>query len=156
MICFNVAGTRFNLRAAAIIEHQGKVLLHRAASDDFWTLPGGRVEPGEDAAATVAREMREELDESVDCGHLVMLIENFFAVAGQANHELGLYFQARLAEDSTLPRRASPFLVTDNGVPFEFNWFSRGQLAALHVLPLPVKELLLDDDRRLRHVVDRG
>ncbi|MEN3031831.1 NUDIX hydrolase [Chromobacterium amazonense] len=156
MISVDIAGTRFNLRAAAIIEHEGKVLLHRALSDDFWTLPGGRVEPGEHAAATVEREMREELDEQVACGPLLLLAENFFNYRGQPNHEIGLYFETRLAANSTLPLRASPFVVHDAGAPLEFVWFDRGQLADLRMLPMEVKDLLLNDKRNLRHVVNRG
>uniref|UniRef100_UPI000A7BA890 NUDIX hydrolase n=1 Tax=Chromobacterium subtsugae TaxID=251747 RepID=UPI000A7BA890 len=115
MISVDIAGTRFNLRAAAIIEHGGKVLLHRAIGDDFWTLPGGRVDPDEEAPKTVEREMLEELGETMRCGNLVMLIENFFTAGGQRNHELGVYFQAHLATDSALPGRATPFVIEDGG-----------------------------------------
>lgn len=42
----------------------GQVLLvqrARAPSQGLWTLPGGRLEPGEDAKTAAARELREEL-----------------------------------------------------------------------------------------------
>jgi ADP-ribose pyrophosphatase YjhB (NUDIX family) len=47
---------------AAVIVHDGKVLLFQHV---FWTaarwgLPGGGIEPGEDAAAAIRREVREE------------------------------------------------------------------------------------------------
>ncbi|WP_225547066.1 NUDIX hydrolase [Chromobacterium violaceum] len=155
MISIDIAGTRFNLRAAAIIEHEGKVLLHRLIRDDFWTLPGARVEPDEEAPKTVEREMLEELGETVHCGDMVMLIENFFTARGQRNHELGLYFQAHLAADSALPGRAAPFIIEDGGACLEFDWFSREQLAALRILPLAVNDLLSGEDRSLRHVVNR-
>lgn len=48
MISVNIAGHRFQLRAAAVVVHGGFVLLHRLQGDAFWALPGGRVEPGED------------------------------------------------------------------------------------------------------------
>jgi 8-oxo-dGTP diphosphatase len=53
------------LVAAAIIEHGGKVLLARRRADVpyplLWEFPGGKVEPGEDPADCVVREVREEL-----------------------------------------------------------------------------------------------
>ncbi|KUM01683.1 NUDIX domain-containing protein [Chromobacterium subtsugae] len=155
MISVDIAGTRFNLRAAAIIEHEGKVLLHRLIRDDFWTLPGGRVEPDEEAPQTVEREIFEELGETVRCGEMVMLIENFFTAGGQRNHELGLYFQVHLAAGSALPSRATPFAIEDGGARLEFDWFSREQLGELRILPQPMKDMLISEDRSLRHVINR-
>ena len=82
MISFIVDGVRFNFRAAAVIVDDGYVLLHRAAHEDFWSLPGGRVEAGEASAATVARELTEELGPACDArvGRLLWVVENFFDV----------------------------------------------------------------------------
>src|SRR5689334_21162768 len=96
MISVDIAGHRFQLRAAAVIVHEGFVLLHRLDGDEYWALPGGRVEPGEAANATLVREMIEELDEPVECAELLYVVENFFAHAGKPNHEIGLYFRTAL------------------------------------------------------------
>ena len=47
---------------AAIIfnEHREKILLTRRADNGRWCLPGGRMEPGEDAAEACEREAWEE------------------------------------------------------------------------------------------------
>jgi ADP-ribose pyrophosphatase YjhB (NUDIX family) len=58
---------RFNYRIVGVAmrgeeeQDQCEVLLHRAVTDDFWALPGGRAELLEPADATLRREMREEL-----------------------------------------------------------------------------------------------
>jgi 8-oxo-dGTP diphosphatase len=52
----------------------GRLLLVRRANEPgrgLWSIPGGRVEPGEDDAAALAREMREETDLVVEPGALV-------------------------------------------------------------------------------------
>lgn len=53
------------LVAAAVIEHNGKILLARRKADApyslLWEFPGGKVEPGEDPRDCVVREIREEL-----------------------------------------------------------------------------------------------
>lgn len=38
---------KFNLRVSCIIEKDGRMLLHRKKTDDFWNLLGGRVKYGE-------------------------------------------------------------------------------------------------------------
>jgi hypothetical protein len=40
----------FRVRVAGVAVHDGRVLFHRAAHDDFWALPGGRVAAGETLA----------------------------------------------------------------------------------------------------------
>lgn len=49
----------------AVIEHQGRVLLAQRPPDKHlpfkWEFAGGKVEPGEDPAAAIVREVREEL-----------------------------------------------------------------------------------------------
>jgi 8-oxo-dGTP diphosphatase len=50
---------------AAVIERDGRVLIcQRSATDRYplkWEFPGGKVEPGEDPRAALARELEEEL-----------------------------------------------------------------------------------------------
>jgi 8-oxo-dGTP diphosphatase len=49
----------------ALIERDGRVLLAQRPVDKHlprkWEFPGGKVEPGEDSAAAIVREIREEL-----------------------------------------------------------------------------------------------
>ena len=94
MISFDAANHRFNLRAAAVFIQENYVLLHRMESDVIWALPGGRVEPGENAASAVVREMMEELGEVVHCGELLYVVENFFEHKSKPNHEVGTTFVA--------------------------------------------------------------
>ena len=61
VISFTKGVQKYNLRAAAVLVHDGAVLLHRLEGDPYWALPGGRVELGESGAETVVREMQEEL-----------------------------------------------------------------------------------------------
>ncbi len=48
---------KFHYRVSGVALRDGQVLLHRAVTDPFWTLPGGHGEFLEDAAApeSVAR-----------------------------------------------------------------------------------------------------
>ena len=46
--------------AAVIINDRGEVLLQRRSDDGRWGLPGGAMEPGEEPAETLVREVLEE------------------------------------------------------------------------------------------------
>lgn len=55
-------------------DDEGRLLLVRRANEPgrgLWSIPGGRVEPGEDDAAALVREMREETGLDVVPGPLV-------------------------------------------------------------------------------------
>lgn len=121
MISVNIAGHRFQLRAAAVVVHEGFVLLHRLLGDAFWALPGGRVEPGEDGQTGGARGMREGGAE-VACAGLLYAVENFFS-AGQANHEIGLYFRVQFEADSPLLDKSRDHAGVEGDHRLEFHWF---------------------------------
>src|SRR4051794_28870785 len=59
---------------ALTFDPDGRLLLVQRANDPgrgLWSLPGGRVEPGEDDAAALVREMAEETGLTVVPGALV-------------------------------------------------------------------------------------
>ncbi|KAF1030083.1 MAG: CTP pyrophosphohydrolase [Burkholderia plantarii] len=153
MISFDAGSHRFNLRAAAVIRHDGYLLLHRAEGDGFWSFPGGRVEPGEAGAQTVAREMAEEIDATVEVGPMLCLVENFYTYRGQPYHELGLYFSATLAPDSPLLDRSRAHHGEETGHGLTFRWFALDALAALDIRPGCLREQILSGDTTFTHVV---
>jgi 8-oxo-dGTP diphosphatase len=60
------------LVTAALIEHEGKILLARRRADAsyplFWELPGGKLEPHEDPRDGIVREILEELGITISAG----------------------------------------------------------------------------------------
>ncbi|WP_250283609.1 MULTISPECIES: (deoxy)nucleoside triphosphate pyrophosphohydrolase [unclassified Frankia] len=61
--------------AAALVDVQGRVLAccrrGPSALAGGWEFPGGKVEPGEDEAAALVRECREELGVDIEVGALL-------------------------------------------------------------------------------------
>ena len=59
---------------AVIKDDQGRLLLIKrghAPGAGLWSLPGGRIEPGETDAEALVREMREETGLVIDPGQLI-------------------------------------------------------------------------------------
>ena len=156
MISVDIGAHRFQVRAAAIFIRNGSVLLHRLEYDAYWALPGGRVEPGEEAARTIVREMREELGEEVVSGPLAFAVENFFELRGRPNHELGFYFEASLSADSPLLDATRSHWRTEGVQRLEFRWFALDALDQLDLRPSFLKQGLAPLRPGFEHVVQRG
>src|ERR1700730_9019285 len=99
MLMVDSEGERFLYRVAGVAAIDGRVLVQRFEGEEFWCLPGGRVEMGEPAKEALAREMSEELGCEAGVGRLLWVIDNFFRHRGVDHHELGLYFAITLPED---------------------------------------------------------
>jgi len=96
---FDEGDNRFNFRSAAVIIHDDHVLIHRSEKDDFWALPGGRVEFFETSEDTIPREIQEELGLESSVVRLVWHVENFFEYIGKKFHEVSNYFLTELTEN---------------------------------------------------------
>jgi len=155
MISVHLHGQRFQVRAAAIVLHAGYVLLHRAPGDEYWALPGGRVEVGEEASATIVREMKEELGEEVECGKLVHVAENFFDLAGRRNHEIGFYFLVSLGETSGHLDKARSYSGIENHLNLEFRWFALPDLASINLRPTFLQVSLATNPLVFSHAIQR-
>ncbi|MDC0435053.1 NUDIX domain-containing protein [bacterium] len=97
MISFDTDIGRFNLRSAAVVVHENNVLIHRGKEDDFWALPGGRVEFFENSDQTVRRELEEELGLESHVLRLLWHVENFFVYNSVKYHELSYYYLVNLS-----------------------------------------------------------
>jgi 8-oxo-dGTP pyrophosphatase MutT (NUDIX family) len=65
------AGThRYPVSVKAVIRSQRGYILLRNERDE-WELPGGKLEPGEEPAECLAREIAEEIGLSADIGPLI-------------------------------------------------------------------------------------
>lgn len=77
-----------------VFDADGRVLLierGQPPSEGLWSIPGGKLEPGETLSHAVARELREETGLVVEVGPLVAVIE----AIGADHHFVILDYLAR-------------------------------------------------------------
>ncbi len=155
MISFDKDGYRFHLRAGAVFMRDDNVLLHKAEGDSYWTLPGGRVNPGETAEEALHREMQEELKLPITIHRLVWVIENFFTYAGKEHHEVGMYFLAE--PSSTMLEGEGPFFGQEGNQSLTFQWFKKDSPAfkAIEIRPDFLRPVLAKPIGSVEHLVCR-
>lgn len=157
MIVMNAGDARFQLRAGALIRSNGHILIHRAVGDQFWVLPGGRVEFHEAGAETLAREIDEEIGCEATIGPLRFIIENFFEFAGTHVHELGFYYEAELSRPLPFHETDIVHRVKDGNAELEFRWALSRQIVLdeFDLQPLPLRDLIETMPAGIQHRVRR-
>jgi len=134
VISFNTGEGRFNYRSVAVILHAGHLLIHRAEKDDFWALPGGRVEFQEYSDATVVREIKEELGLESIVQRQLWHVENFFEYQSERYHELANYYLLALVQSPSINSGAD-FKGIEQSVDLIFRWVPVAEIPDYNLKP---------------------
>jgi ADP-ribose pyrophosphatase YjhB (NUDIX family) len=146
-ISWSTAGETFNLRVAAVIEHDHKVLLCTVDGLGYWFLPGGRVRFGESARLALSRELAEELGHQFPPGRLALVVENIYR-DNFLEHEIGFYY--RLAWPAGL---AESELDSGTEPGHRFRWAAVGEISSLRFEPAGLVPVLQQLGEDVRHVL---
>jgi len=108
----------------------------------FFRPPGGTIEFGEPARATLVREFREELAALVEVGRQVAIVENIFVFNGETGHEVVFLFETTFADSSFYARDELP--LDEEGIPFTATWRPLDAFAdpRNHLVPEGLYEIL--------------
>lgn len=139
---------KFKFRVCGILKVKDKYLTVKIQDNDFYCLPGGHVELGEDTDSAVLREMKEELGCEVKIIKLVSIIQNFFKDKnGKLFHELGYYYIVEPKNINDVNLDDYVVIENDKGkeVRLEFKWFNLNELKKEKFLPEVLKEHLNND-----------
>lgn len=140
-ITLDVEDYKLNIRAAAIIIHDNKVLLHRNTKSDHYALLGGRIAIGENSEVTVKREVIEELGKEIDVTGYVSTIENFFEMKGTKYHEIMFVHKAEFKNDDD--KQITEMLKNVEGKDYlQYEWLDLDKIEEYPIKPKIVKQVL--------------
>ena len=142
MIMSSHAGLTFMYRVGGIVIHENRLLVEWNLAGSFCFVPGGRVEYGETAPATLQREAREELGEPVRVARLLAAADNLFVLYGRRYQEISLYFLTQLDATSRLGAHDGIFEGTEPDSRFE--WIPVDAVERAHLMPPFLRELVRD------------
>lgn len=137
-ISFKSSEGAFNYRAAAIIVHDGQILVLQDEGIPHDYLPGGRVHLGEAAEGALTRELREELDIAPPPHRLVFMAESFFTISDIRYHEIALYYLMDAPEE--LLSRGLAFTRVEGSEVHHFRWVRFEELRNMSFFPVFLKK----------------
>ena len=149
---FTVPSLRFTLavRTAAILVHEGRILLERTIGKNEYYLPGGHVQPLEKTDETLIRELREELHSEMEITGFAGVGELFFPWDGRTIQQLCFYYRVRFRTEKAAPGipaegRFDGFDPAETKhYHLEYVWVPLEQLDRIRIKPGNILPLLLD------------
>lgn len=143
-LTIDVEDYKLNVRAAGVIIHNNKILVHKNLNSNHYALIGGRVEIGEDSATTVKREAQEELGKEVEITGYVATIENFFEMKGRKYHEILFIHKAEFINDED--KKIEYILKNMEGKEhLQYEWLELDKLDEYPLVPKTVKDILKEN-----------
>ena len=128
--------TEIELLARAVCIQDGKLLVCHTRGADNTYLPGGHVEHGESAPASLAREIREEMGLKARVGAFLGVVEHSFRQKGRCIHEVNLVFAI------SIPRLKPGVAPVSREGHLDFKWLPLAALRSSDLEPQPLRALL--------------
>lgn len=143
-ITIDVDDYKLNVRAAGVMIHNGKILVHRNVNSDHYALIGGRVEIGESSANTIKREIKEELGKDIEITGYISTIENFFEMKGSKYHEIMFVHKAEFVDDDD--KKIENTLKNIEGKDYlQYEWLELNKIDEYPLLPSAIKSVLKEN-----------
>ena len=143
-ITIDVDNYKLNVRAAGVMIHNGKILVHRNINSDHYALIGGRVEIGENSADTIKREIKEELGKNIEIKGYISTIENFFEMKGSKYHEIMFVHKIEFTNEDD--KKIEYTMKNIEGKDYlQYEWIEINKIDEYPLLPRAVKEVLKEN-----------
>lgn len=140
-LTLDVGNYRLNIRSAALIVHNNKVLVHKNKNDNGCRLPGGRVEIGESSKKAVKREIMEELGKKIEITGYAATIENFFEHSNKKFHEIYFLYNAEFADEED--KKIEYTMKNMEGKEYlTYEWLDIDKIDNYNLLPVCLKKVV--------------
>lgn len=143
-ITIDVDDYKLNVRAAGVMIHNGKILVHRNVNSDHYALIGGRIEIGESSANTIKREIKEELGKDIEITGYISTIENFFEMKGSKYHEILFVHKGEFVNEED--KKIEYTLKNLEGKDYlQYEWLDISKIDEYPLWPLVIKDVIKEN-----------
>ena len=140
-ITIDVENYKLNVRAAGIIIHNNKLLVHRNINKNHYALIGGRIEIGENSEHAVKREIQEELGKEIEITGNFATIENFFEMDSQKYHEIMFVHKAEFVNEED--KKIETTIENIEGKDYlKYEWVDLDKIDEYPLRPKIIKEII--------------
>lgn len=140
-LTLDIEDYRLNIRAAAVIIHNNKILVHRDVSKDHCTLPGGRIAIGESSEGTVKREIKEEMGKETEIIEYIGTIENFFEMSKKKYHEILFIHKVEFINEED--KKIDYTIRNIEGKEYlKYEWLDIDKIEEYNIVPKCLKDIL--------------
>ena len=143
------------LRVAAVLVAEGRILVQREVDGDEYALPGGHVKVGETLKNALKRELFEETGLRVACRRLLWSEESFWQWNGKQAHGIAFYYSIELTADAALPREGVWTAQRDNP-RVEYGLLPIERLKNVTIYPEFLKDEIACLDGPMKHFISRS
>lgn len=144
---------RFSLRVRGLIKLDDKYLIIRTGEDYFF-LPGGHVEIGENTKIALIREIKEEVGIDVNIKNIFCIHEQFYQNKNMNWHENVFYYIVE--PTNNIHTKNWETIENDKGIlkNLEFIWVNTKELKEIDLRPLVIKDLILSGNTStITHII---
>lgn len=136
---------KLNFRVAAIIRKDNQILLHHTIKNNHITLPGGRVQEGENTLEALQREIKEEMGEEIKLIKPVSYMENFFIINDQKYHELLVSYEVAFKNEKIYIKEKIEAIEKCKKDELEFIWLPINKLEENNFVPKGMIEIIKEN-----------
>ena len=135
----------FHLRVAGVVTKDDKFLVQRIEGYDYYILPGGHVQLGENIINALKREIKEELNCTVKDYKYFCYHENFYTNKGRREHWSEHYFTVCVNEE--LPEDNWQITEKDGDEEkiLNYYWMTKEQISEIDLKPTSIKKIIVDN-----------
>ena len=140
-LTLDIEDYKLNIRAAAVIIHNNKILVHKDVRKDHCTLLGGRIAIGENSEETVKREIKEEIGKETEIIGYIGTIENFFEMNKKKYYEI--LFIHRVEFINGEDKKIDYTIHNIEGKEYlQYEWLDIDKIKEYNILPKCLKDIL--------------
>ena len=144
-----------DLRTAAVLVKDNRILVQREKDGNEYALPGGHIKIGETLEDGLLRETMEEMGVKIECDRLLWSEEVFWEWNGRQYHTIAFYYLVHLCDGYEIPDNGE-FISQKDNCNVVLGWMPIEELQNVTIYPEFLKKEVYNLNDSMKHFASRG